>query len=137
MISVLSFMWRKIKLILLFYLKEEPFKEYLLLFYYLCSSSGFGHCVLLLHWYFLEAGTFWHSFRNQGCILAIEYIIVLAFQKLTFSFSFQKYLQLIFLSHRGYLAKVFIWIFFKILHLKNLFSRKAFVGVGELCLYCL
>lgn len=132
MISVLLLMWRKVKLILTLYLKEEPLKEYLVLFYYLYSNSGFGHCVLCVHWYFLEVGTFWHSFKNLGCILAVEYVIVLAFQKLTFSFFFQKYLKLIFLSHRGYFDKVFIWIFPKILHFKQFFSPKAPVDVGKL-----
>lgn len=64
MISVLSIMCRKFKLILLFHLKEEPIKEYLVLFHYLCSSSGFSHEVFL-HWYFLEVGTIWHSSRTQ------------------------------------------------------------------------
>lgn len=132
MISVLLLMWRKIKLILILYLKEEPSKEYLLHFYYLYGSSDFGHCVLYVHWYFLEVGTFWHSFKNLGCILAVEYVIVLAFQKITFSFFFQKYLKIFFLSHRGYLDKVFIWIFLKILHFKMFFSPKAPVDLGEL-----
>lgn len=57
------------------------------------------------------------------------YIIVLAVQKLMFFFLFPKIFAV--LSHRGYLAKDFIWTFFQTLHFEHLFSHKAFVGVEE------
>lgn len=35
------------------------------------------------------------------------------------------------LTHRGYVAKDFIWIFFHTLHFNNLFSHKAFGRMEE------
>lgn len=108
MISVLSIMWRKFKLILLFHLKEEPFKEYLVL----CSSVR-----SVMKW--SCTGTSRKQVQSDT-VLELrngnQICNRVSFSEINISVSFPKLFTFVFWSHRGYLAKKIIWIFFKILN---------------------